>query len=247
MVDRKAYEEAIKDFQDYGKQIDSVVDLILRGTGASKKMKPEWSDLDFSIILKKITPQATAMIQRLHSLLQEKYPFKISIVVVTQSDFELPIHYHGDKPAFYTNHVKKDLSLLGYQWQQNTSSLSQEIFRRDCFQNISYLIHDLRKVIFQKLGSLSSRDVRHFAKRSQHLIKNSLYFLEGSEIDFTNISFLLPKYFGKEGQVLWDTCVETKENWLKISQDPKLMNEIGEKIYFMSERIYELFIKLQEK
>ena len=92
----KDYVDSIKCFRDLvEKQVDSVNDVILRGTTPSENdIVPGWSDVDFSIIVEKITPKILNQINLIYQKLKIMFDFKISITVVTQDDINNKFHHH---------------------------------------------------------------------------------------------------------------------------------------------------------
>ena len=104
MTKHYLYKRALNEFTKEAALINEVHDLLLRGGLALDSIRSDSSsDIDLTIILKKISLQNMRAISELNLNLKQKYPFKISITVVSLEDYSSKVHHHGIKPLYYNN------------------------------------------------------------------------------------------------------------------------------------------------
>jgi hypothetical protein len=193
---KELFDNALSVFENDGKQIDGVYDLLVRG-GASKEehmFVPNWSDLDLSIIVESVNSKILNQIQALYQKIKVFFPYKLSLTVVSKKDFFSKYHHHGIKPIYYSYQLAASISLL-----RGNVSVSNLIKLRDrqldCLGNVAYLIHDLRSSFLKLDNTLELTSFFcHLLKRAKQLIRNSLFVLTGSEEEEIDLN-LFKKYF----------------------------------------------------
>lgn len=199
MMNHHLYKRALNEFTKEAALINEVHDLLLRGGLALDSIRSDSSsDIDLTIILKKISLQNMRAISELNLNLKQKYPFKISITVVSLEDYSSKVHHHGIKPLYYNNMLKNSISLLG-KTIINYQNVKSYDYQLDCFCNIVYLVHELRKNF---LANLAINDIRilqnfqiHTIKRSKHIIRNAIYIMTGiisEKINPEQFNYLFP-------------------------------------------------------
>ena len=183
-MNRKVFEEAIALFEIEGKKIQGVYDLLLRGGSAIKGHVyiDNWSDLDLSVIVEQISEKTLDSISDLYQKIKKIFPYKLSITLVTKKDFLNSYHHHGIKPIHYRMNLHNSSISLLQKKIFEISSPPYEMLKVDCFYHIGYLVHDLRL----RRISLNRRDLKemetfliHLVKRTKHIIRDSIYLLEG--------------------------------------------------------------------
>lgn len=174
------YKKAIKFFFDQGKTIKNISNLIVRGSSNdTKRCIPHWSDVDLSIIVEKIDIEVYDQVRTLYEKMREKFPFKISITLVTTSDFHSYRHHHGTKPIFYNLSLQRP---TGHQITTNQfNNYDIHELKYDCFYNIVSLMHDLRIEDMKRDSDLTSMQkfCCQLLKSSNHLIRNSIFIKTG--------------------------------------------------------------------
>ncbi|MCL4380219.1 hypothetical protein M1466_01860 [Candidatus Dependentiae bacterium] len=235
-----SYSEALKESIKLFSQLSEVYDLLLRGTAITEEqLTEEWSDIDFSIIFNKITPSALNSVRHHYQYLSKKYPFKISVTLMSKEDYLSSCHYHGIKPLYYQKLLsssrsifKKDISC--------TSAVEEQFLRFDCYANVAYLMHELRSS-FLKLDIQKDSQLRlftlHLLRRTKHLIRNSI-FIKTGYIDEEIDSILFSELFPEIDPNLIQTFCSAKTSW-NSGQTNKSLEQIVEKTFLLAEQVYE--------
>ncbi|WP_010304329.1 NUDIX hydrolase [Candidatus Odyssella thessalonicensis] len=206
MNEKRMFSKAVEVFKSEGKFIPGIVDLLVRGTGATEESQfDHLSDLDLSVIVKEVSANVLKKVSGVYNKIKEDFPYKLSITVVSQKEYISNYHHHGIKPLTYSYSLPStSKSLLGNLILQR-NALSSHDFKLDTVANMSYLIHDLR----QRRIKLNPKEqehchefLAHITKRAKHFIRNALFLHTGQlkeEIDiaayneyFNNYEPLLP-------------------------------------------------------
>lgn len=239
------YEQAINYFKKEGATISDLDDLLIRGTGnAITNLMPGWSDIDFSIIVKKLTSKNRKEIRNLICYLKQRYSFKISVTVVTQTDFESKYHYHGAKPLYYGEQAKNADSLLKKKSAYIPKFPETQLLISDCYSDLAYLVHDLRKQYFARGSSVADlqKFAQHLVKRTKHIIRNSIVSLTG-KVQKPIVLNDVHAFFPKTNKELLQVLTRTKHSWAEISEDTKKLEGIIEFIMEQVDVIHETVVK----
>ena len=218
----KHSKEILDLFCEKGKTIPGLYDLVLRGS-ASKKNQikafvKDWSDLDLSIIVERITKDVRDKVRDIYQELKKHTDMKITIILVDTEDFFRKFHYHGAKDLHYSHAFPYFESLhrrdISYG---NRNAHNLEIYQLSSYMYISFLIHDLRKQYFSCGNSII--DIREFfynlVKRANIIAWNALFFKtahEGPDTDYEKIYAEYPnldKDFSHKLQYI-------RENWAEL-------------------------------
>lgn len=235
------YKKAIDDFIILGGKIPKLDNLILRGTCIDQKDLIEgWSDLDFSIVVRKLDYENIPEIKKLVQYLKRSNNFKISVTVVTSSDFNSPYHYHGMKPIYYSHEVKNDNNYINPGLLKIPMCFLENLLLYDCITNLVYLIHDLRSQYFS-CGD-SSREViiftRHIIKRSKFILKNAFFVMSQEISKDINISNFT-QYFPQVTSDFLETINNSKYYWEDIIKDQQRIQKIMSHAFEQVNYIYE--------
>lgn len=239
---KSTFEKAIEYFLEEGKKIDGIYDLLVRGGNARNDhlFIENWSDLDLSVIIEKLNLKSLQQTKTLYQSIKIFFPYKLSITLVSKKDFFSPCHHHGIKPIYYQEILRSSISLL--QKSIHTQNhLSSRDLQLDCFNNISYLIHDLRG----KYLLLNNQDpwsviefFCHLIKRTKHLIRNTIFIITG-HIDERINPELFQKHFPQIDKNFPDYLNLLKENFNAYLKSPEKTYDPVEAIMNTAEIIYE--------
>ena len=227
---KDSYSKIIDLFCILGEKIPGVYDLLVRGTFSTQKSAiSDWSDLDFTVIVKEINMDVHHAISKLYQALSKNNDMKISVSLVDLEDLSGANHYHGMKPLYYSSRLIEARSVLigdsGYLSKHYIFDIRMQL---DCYTNIVYLMHDLRTQHMKLDGSMSavSAFCKHMAKRVKHLIRNAIYIRSGLISEQINPE-LLAKYFIMVDKKITIKLQYLKENWPDIKTDlTKLLDSI---------------------
>lgn len=244
------YQKAINDFVELGRTIPKLDNLVLRGTCIEQGDLIEgWSDLDFSIIVRKLDRDNISEIKNFIQYLRSSNDFKISVTVVTSNDFNSRYHYHGMKPIYYSYEVRNEKTLPESKFIKIPVCLEGNLLLYDCITNLAYLIHDLRSQYFN-CGSSNeelSLFTRHLIKRSKFILKNAFFAMDqkvAQDISITKITHFFPEVTDNFLNIIKNT----KYGWKSISEDREKLEEIMSHSFEQVNYIYETTINsLNEK
>jgi hypothetical protein len=240
------YKNAINDFKNMGGGIYDLDRLIFRGTCVDQiELVEGWSDLDFSIVVKKFTRKNIYEIKQLVQHLISTNNFKISVTVVTSADFDGLCHYHGSKPIYYSYELRDGEIANKVDDVKIPPFFRENLILFDCYNNLAYLIHDLRSRYFNCGSSPSDLILftRHLIKRSKFIMKNA-FPIVSKEI-FQEISIpLFVQHFPETSHDFIDAISNAKYRWEEITKDQKLVTNMMDHAFEQVNYIYETTIGL---
>lgn len=244
-----SYLSIIKRYTTEAKKIPGIYDLLVRGSLAlasegedTKKFVKNWSDLDLSIIVNKLTPEVYKVHRDIYQKIKQKTKIKISVILVDTKDFFSQYHCHGIRPMYYSQILKRSKSLLRPQRELNHNSI-QLCFNRtaqvSCFSNIVYLVHDLRNGYTNCPSDLENLQLfcRHLVKRTKHIIRNAIFIRTGY-IDEDICDKLLSKYYPDVDKKITKKIVSIKIHWERISNDVTELQSIVRYMFTNIDIIY---------
>ncbi|MCC5832073.1 MAG: hypothetical protein JJU12_03415 [Chlamydiales bacterium] len=231
--------KALRIFQENGKEIEGVYDLLVRGGVVKEKGCVEnWSDLDLSVIVEHISFRVHNQVKSLYREIKQIFPYKLSITCVSKADYLSPVHHHGIKPIYYTYHLSQARSLLKGAFP-SYAPLSLERQQIDCLYHTSYLIHELRKkyLILEMDNSADTEAFLYYAiKRAKHYIRDVLFVLTGvssEEIDCA----LFEEWFPEINPLFPDKLYKMKNLFPNLNKEASI-----EEILDTLERMHDLFL-----
>ncbi len=237
------YQKIIELFCEQGKLIPGVYDLLLRGSAGSlgeKKFVDSWSDLDFSVIVNQITSEVRQAVRSLYQLLKQKSQVKITITLVDIEDYVSLYHSHGIRPFYYSSLLSDAQSLLRLQHDSKKKNfIVNARVRENCFSNVAYLMHDLRKEYIACGDDLVELQTfcRHLAKRSHHLIRNAI-FVKTGYIDHNICEKRLFENFAKIDKDLPKKMRKLREDWAAVSYSKEMLEQTIHYIFNNVEKVY---------
>lgn len=238
-----AIEDCIQNFLS----LPALYDILLRGTASNiDNLTNDWSDIDLTIILNQISPQALININKVYVQLKKKYTFKVSITIVSKEDFFSPIHHHGIKSLNYNLILKNAYSIFKKQYPEWVSD--REKLKNDCIYHTAYLIHELRsryiKLKFDHFYELKEFAL-HLIRRTKHLIRHVIYIQKNfisEEIDKKHFE----ETFDIPGNVL-SKFNSYKTNWQNLRSDNKILINTIFEVMSLAEKVYENNISFLSK
>lgn len=236
------YDEAIAFFLQEGKEIEGVSDLIVRGSSRDvKNCTPHWSDIDVSIITKKINIEAYDQVRNLYERMKKKFPFKVSITLISESDFLSNKHHHGIKPLYYNSILQNSKFLQDKIYQFKDHSISE--LKYDCFCNIVYLMHNLRMEDMKRESELSALQefCRQLLKSSHHLIRNSIFIKTGCIPKNVNVKSF-KAYFPNIDYDFPQKLKSFKKDWPQIFENYNELIQIRTYVLPIISEIYDQMV-----
>jgi hypothetical protein len=237
------YEEALAFFLQQGKEIEGVSDLIVRGTSKdTKNCTPHWSDIDVSIITKKINIEIYDQVRNLYAKMRKKFPFKISITFVSESDFLSYRHHHGMKPIYYNFILQSPHMLQDKKHQFNEHNINE--LKYDCFYNIVYLMHNLRIEDMKRDSDLFAMQefCCQLLKSSNHLIRNSIFIKTGCIQEKINTK-LFKTCFPNIDHDFSQKLMSFKKNWPHIFESYNDLMQIRKYVLPIISEIYDQMVE----
>jgi hypothetical protein len=246
-------QEILELFFEEAKKIPGIFDIILRGSGSNKnKVKPfvpGWSDLDFSLIVEKITPEVRNKVRELYNLTRQHTDMKMSLILVDKEDFFTKHHLHAIKPMNYTDVFDKFQSLLkeDISYVKRPTKGESNAYKVSCYTYLSYYIHDVRIKHF-----MTSYDIRDYREFFRHLVKRcnvivwNAVWLKTNYTGDTCGDRLLEEY-PKVDKNFWPTVKETRANWSTVKYDLEKMNKLTDYFFENIEYIYREVVNYAEK
>lgn len=239
------YNKIVNLFLSKAKNITGVYDVLLRGPRGNineeLSFTPNWSDLDFSIIVEKVNSDVRKEIKEIYERLKQETDIKISIILVDTEDFFSKFHIHGMQPMIYSfalydsqSLLKKNLDYIIHKKHSFDSTI-----RENCYSHLSCFVHELRDG-YMKCGNdkvARSLFCRHLARRTKNITWNAIFFMTGSiEIDIS--SEQLVKCFPKLDPDFILQIGRIKSNWENIRNDFDKVNEVIDYIFHNLEIVY---------
>ncbi len=246
----KIYEEIITTFVDKASKIPGVYDLLLRGSIANNVEKQNnfveyFSDLDFSIIVTNLNQEVRHSIRNLYQKLINNRDIKITITIVDTTDFFSTLHCHGIRPIYYSQLLSQSKSLLrgDISYAKKEARIDRVVIM-NCFANVSYLVHDLRKQHMEYKNDESEINLftRHLVKRTKHIIRNAITVFTGyisEEICERRLREYLPKVDPQiSQQINW-----VKDNWHDLKNNK---NELLQLVNYMFDNLEQAYLAVIE-
>ncbi len=235
------YQVSIDKFINIFKREEGVVDILIRGTSNSlTEIVPGWSDIDLSLVVRNLNAATMQNIKNGVRAVKEISNFKVSVTVVTEQDYLAQYHHHGIKPMYYRSILKNSDSVFKKDFLPK-SPFSIKTYHEDAYNNIVYLIHDLRSG-YLKYDSTEQKSTAefcsHLLKRSKHLARNVLFIELGlvqEELNFNDFT----KVFPNLDKQFPSWVKEYKFAWSTISHDLDKMNQIINEVMDISNNMFE--------
>lgn len=234
-MSNRSFDQTIDLFCDLGKEIPGVYDLLIRGTFSAQQWDvSDWSDLDFTVIVKEMSLDVHHKLNKMYQKLSHGNDLKISITCVDLEDLLSSTHYHGLKPLYYSSRLHEARSILiGESLYLSKPLIFDLRMQLDCYTNMAYLMHDLRMQHMKLNDTLSSMAVfcKHLAKRVKHMLRNAIYIKSGWIGEQINPN-LLEKHFQTVDKRIIEELHDLKAHWSSIQGDrSKLLDSID---YFLN-------------
>jgi hypothetical protein len=242
------YKDVLSKILEECKSIDDVYDVLLRGTSCDwKSIVPYWSDIDLTVVLNQINHSSLSKLRKIYKDIPRKYEFKISLTFVTVDDYLNQYHHHGSKPLYYNIILNNAHSLYGRTYPDKLVH-NTILTKYDCFLNLIYLIHDLRKRFLELNENNKGFFLTHIIKRTKHLVRNSIFVITGYISEDINIEMCCT-YFPSISPQFFDILQNFKNEYSQnMNQEDDMISFIfdnAEKIYCEILSTIEIYMEKQ--
>ena len=157
------------------KKLKGFVDIVDR---SGKDFIPGWSDIDISLIFKKINYD---LLKKLRNLFKKwlKLGIKIDLFILPEYDTpNLPFHFHGGYQLSYLGELGKSKSTFGKYPLKHPYSHDKAFLAIDCYRTMSLKIQEIRRTIltgkvmlYSRVLSLKARETMHILKKAKTVMK----------------------------------------------------------------------------